>query len=143
ILLTIILAIAAYLDIQRRLVRQRVESELRSVKNFLDTIVQSIPMPIAIKDADSRKFILVNRAYEALLGEPRQRILGTTVLDHFSTEAAARISHYDAEALKLTNQAVSNEFSLETKGKGQRLVTTSRIVVRDSDQRPQYLLTIV
>jgi diguanylate cyclase (GGDEF)-like protein/PAS domain S-box-containing protein len=123
--------------------RRRAEEKSNNIKNFLDTIVQYIPVPIGIKDQKTRRFILVNRAYEKFLGVSRSNILEMTASDLFSAADASRIEQYDSEALGAAEEKVTNVFPLESIAGEQRYVTTTRIVVRDRDEKPQYLIEMI
>lgn len=123
--------------------RQRAEDELAKMKNFLDTVVQNIPIPIAIRDTETRKFILVNRAYETFLGMERQQILGKTLADLYSEDIVTSAQAYDDQAVAAVDSIVTNEFPVDTKANGRRMVTTTRIAVRDRAGRPQYIIAIV
>lgn len=123
--------------------RQRAENELSTIKTFLDSVIENIPAPVAVKDPHSRKFVLVNRAYESLLGTAREDIIGTTAFDQFDDKVATEITSFDWEALNNPNKAVSGEFTLDTKRRGPRVVTTTRIVVRNMKHMPQYLIVVI
>jgi len=123
--------------------RKRAETELTNVKSFLDNIIQSIPMPIVIKDPHSRKFIFVNRAYEAFMGISSDEVLGKTADEFLPQEVAALIEDCDTRALKSFDELVSGEFSVTTRAGDRRVVTVSRTVVRDSNQQAQYLVSLI
>jgi len=123
--------------------QKRAETELTNVKSFLDTVIQSIPMPIVIKDPDSRKFIFVNRAYEAFMRIPREKVIGKTADEFLPSDVAALIEDYDTRALNCFDDLVSGEFSITTGAGDRRFVTISRAVVRDSDQKAQYLVSLI
>jgi len=123
--------------------RQRAEAELTNVKSFLDTIIQSIPMPIVIKDPESRRFIFVNRAYESFMGISSDQVLGKTADEFLSQEVAAVIEDSDTRALKSFDELASGEFSVTTRAGDRRVVTVSRTVVRDSNQQPKYLVSLI
>jgi diguanylate cyclase (GGDEF)-like protein/PAS domain S-box-containing protein len=123
--------------------QQRAETELASVRNFLDTIIQNMPMPVSIRDAKTKRFLLVNRAYESLLGIPRDQLVGGTVFDHFPEDVATRLTIYDDEAIEAHDRIVGGEFPMETKTNGRRVVTTTRFVVRDRNQQPQYVISMI
>jgi diguanylate cyclase (GGDEF)-like protein/PAS domain S-box-containing protein len=123
--------------------RKRAETELSNVKAFLDTIIQSIPMPIVIKEPHSRRVIFVNRAYEAFLGLSSDKIVGKTADEFLPKDVAALIENHDTRALNWFDKDLGGEFSL-TAGTGERrIVTMSRAVVRDSDQKAQYLIALI
>jgi diguanylate cyclase (GGDEF)-like protein/PAS domain S-box-containing protein len=143
ITVTMILLAAAWWDFSGRRILARTQSKLIDTRTFLDTINQNIPMPISIKDPKTKQFILVNRAFEALIGVSRAKILGNTAFALFPSNVAAVIENYDLEAESTLHQVVNGDLLLETRGNGQRIVTTTRLVARDQDQRPQYLITII
>lgn len=58
----------------------RLEKELRRQLEFSKGILDSLPLPVWVYDTDSR-YMLVNKAYEELIGGPGQELLGKTVLD--------------------------------------------------------------
>ena len=141
--LTMILLAAAWWDLTGRRTLAQTQRKLIDTRTFLDTIIQNIPMPISIKDPKTRKFILVNRAFEALTGASRAKILGNTAFALFPSDVAAVIAKYDLEAESSLDQVVNGDLLLDTGSNGQRIVTTTRLVARDQDQRPQYLITII
>jgi len=123
--------------------RKRAETELSNVKSFLDSIIQSIPMPIVIKDPHSRKFVFVNRAYEAFMQISSDEVLGKTASEFLPKDVAAMIDDHDTRALKSFNELVSGEFPVTTLAGDRRVVTISRTVVRDSSQNAQYLVSLI
>ncbi len=141
--LTMILLAAAWWDFTGRRTLARTQRKLIDTRTFLDTVIQNIPMPISIKDPRTKQFILVNRAFEALTGASRAKILGNTAFDLFPSDVAAVIAKYDLEAENSLDQIVNGDLMLDTASNGQRIVTTTRLVARDQDQQPQYLITII
>ncbi len=123
--------------------RQRAEDELARVKNFLSNIIQNIPTPIAIRDAETRKFILVNRAYEKFLGVSQEEILGGSLADLYEEDVARSAADYDRQAIECQDRVVTSEFPVNTRTNGRRLVTTSRIAVRDRHGKAQYIIAMI
>jgi nitrogen fixation/metabolism regulation signal transduction histidine kinase len=62
--------------------QRRAQKALDETKRFLDAIIESIPFFVVVKDARSRKYILVNRALEAMIQMPQRNILGKTAFDY-------------------------------------------------------------
>jgi len=79
-------------------VRKLAEDELRRTKMFLNTVIESVPMPIVVKTVKTGRFTLVNKASLDLHGHRRETIIGKTLDDVFSKEVAERISAQDANA---------------------------------------------
>ena len=56
--------------------RKRSEQEVQQMRNYLDLVVETLPVMVAVRDARNGRFISVNRAGEALLGRPRESVIG-------------------------------------------------------------------
>src|SRR5262249_54364885 len=80
--------------------QQRAERDLRGMKNFLDTIIENIPMPLVVKDPQTQAFTFVNQAYEEFIGLPRAEIIGQTVYDIYPRDIAQRIVDLDNTAIE-------------------------------------------
>ena len=119
------------------------EKELIRVKNFLDTIIQNIPMPIVIKDARSRKILLTNRAYLTLHELRPNGVKGAHISDLFPEETASRIRDDDFAALNSGSGRTSVEFAINTAGQGRRSVMVQRLVVRDDSGVPEFLISLI
>ncbi|HJV59599.1 MAG TPA: PAS domain S-box protein [Albitalea sp.] len=61
---------------ERKLAGDRLTEQL----TFIDTLVESIPVPIYVKDRE-RRYVRVNRAYCEMFGVAAQRLLGRTLDD--------------------------------------------------------------
>src|SRR5262249_5073252 len=122
--------------------QKRAQSELDRTKKFLDTVVENIPIAIAVKELKSSKIIHVNRANEILLGKPRDQTVGKTTYELFAKEKAELIAKYDQEAIRCDGQPNVVEIQLPTINNGLRLCTMNRLVVRDNADTPQYLIVV-
>ena len=117
--------------------------ESEQTKKFLDTIIENVPVAIVVKDIDSRKFVLVNRAYETLIGTARERLIGKTAFDVFSAKDAERIWESDSNAIRSNKQPIKNELPVETPANGSRIISTTRLVICDRAGESQYLITVI
>jgi PAS domain S-box-containing protein len=79
--------------------RKRTEQEVRQMRNYLDLVVESLPVSIAVRDARDGRFISINRAGEALLGRPREQVIGRTWHEIFPQAFADELAAIDAQAL--------------------------------------------
>ena len=126
------------------------EDELRRTKNFLNTIIESVPLPILVKEAPSPatgardcRLTLINRAFEELMGVTREQIIGKTAHELYPEDPADYIIERDLEALQ-SDEAVSvYEHSLVTPSNGTRIVTAKKVAIRDKGEKAQYLLTVL
>ncbi len=126
------------------------ESELRRTKIFLDTVIEHVPLPIIVrdvegsgKDARGSRFTLFNRAYEELTGDSRTRLIGKEAHEIFPPERADMISRSDNETLQTDRVINTPEHYIETASNGSRLIKATKIAIRDDNDEPQYLLTVL
>ncbi len=63
---------------------------------FLNTLVESLPIPVFYKDVAGR-YLGCNRAFEALTGKRREEVVGYSVFDMAPPEIARRYHEMDAE----------------------------------------------
>lgn len=79
-----------YKEHLEELVQERT-NELLESRNFLNTLLDAIPIPVYYKDGTGR-YLGCNRAYETFLGLKRDQLAGKTVFDISSLELA-KIGH--------------------------------------------------
>jgi diguanylate cyclase (GGDEF)-like protein/PAS domain S-box-containing protein len=119
------------------------EKELNETKQFLNSIIENIPIAVVVKDVTTRKFILVNRTFEAMLKVSRAEVLGKTVFDIYRTKDAERTDAADNAALAADIGAHSNDYEIEMPGGESRILATNRIVVRDSEGNAKHLVVVI
>ena len=117
--------------------------ELQRTKNFLDTVVENVPATLIVKDAQTQKYVLINRAGEHLLGLPREQMIGKTAHDFFPKEAADAILERDTDVLLSGDQHLIENNPLLMPDGTRRLVTTKRLAIRDHEGKPQYLVGVI
>jgi diguanylate cyclase (GGDEF)-like protein/PAS domain S-box-containing protein len=130
--------------------RKRSEDELRQTKLFLDTVIENVPIPIAVKhvpnlatDAGDCRFTLLNLAGEEFLGVPREQVIGKTAAELYSKETADRIIADDSEALNSKQMTFADDYPFYTPKNGTRLVTSRKFTIRNEDGKPQHLLAVL
>jgi diguanylate cyclase (GGDEF)-like protein/PAS domain S-box-containing protein len=115
---------------------------LTQTRNFLDVVMEHLPIPTVVKDANTLKIVLVNQAYEAFFGRQRGEVIGKTTFDLFSPHDAETITKLDREALRLKSRVVQSEFPVQTLN-GPRVVNTGRLIACDENERPVHLITVI
>ncbi|MBF2026145.1 MAG: CHASE2 domain-containing protein [Oscillatoriales cyanobacterium C42_A2020_001] len=85
----------------------RQQEELRRSKEFLNTIINTIPDPIYVKD-QQHCWIVLNRAFAKFLGQPLEALLERSGYDIFP-EAEAEVFHYYDELVFSTRETHQNE----------------------------------
>ena len=122
--------------------RRRSESDLRETNRFLDSLIENLPVMITLKDADSLRFVRVNRAVERFLGSSRGQMLGRSVHDLFPADDAAAIIASDRQALESDGVVDNPDHRVHTATLGLRILHTMKMPIRDPGGRPRYLLSI-
>jgi len=122
--------------------RLAIERDLEHARTFLNTVVEQLPLPIVVKDAKTLKLELVNRAFEAFVGFPREQLVGRSVLDYYPPDTAANILRSDQEARAAQGRSVRLEFDMPTRTSGPRTVTCTKLGVRGEDGQISHLLGI-
>jgi diguanylate cyclase (GGDEF)-like protein/PAS domain S-box-containing protein len=123
--------------------QKRAERELDETKRFLDSIIQNIPIAVAVKDARTLKFVLVNRAYEAMIGLPRAEVEGKTAFDVYPQEDAKIIDKADHDFLKANVEISLIDFELKTPTRGMRVFMTKRIMVESAQRNAKYIVVVI
>jgi PAS domain S-box-containing protein len=80
--------------------RQMAEIERDRNRQFLDLILENVPVPVFVKEVAGRSFILVNRAIEEFWGVPRGEIIGHTVYKAFAERDADSFTVHDDQTIR-------------------------------------------
>jgi diguanylate cyclase (GGDEF)-like protein/PAS domain S-box-containing protein len=123
--------------------RQRLLRERDRDREFLNQIIDNIPIMIAVKDVTERKFVLANRAAEALWGIPRAQVLGKTARELFPQSQADLIDRYDDAAIESDAPLILDAHPNVVRAGSMRTVVSKRLAIRDSQGKPQFLVSVV
>lgn len=98
--------------------REEQKQELSKLKQRYEALLEAAPDPIFVADVETKELIEVNEAAEALLGEPRDRIIGR----HQKTLHPAENAELYQEAF---NEAIEKQTTIRTLSDGSypKLVT--------------------
>lgn len=121
---------------QRNLSRQ-----LATTKNFLESVIDNIPVCVAAKSIDDGRYILANRAFEQFAGMSRDQIIGHTARDIYVPEAAVRVMEADRDAVDSPTGQTRTELLIEHRG-GTRLVANKRVIARNEKNEPEFLVAL-
>lgn len=121
--------------------RQLAESHA-SQENFLESVLNHIPLPIWIKDPASLRLLAVNSAMERWLGRPREQLIGLATEEIFTAEDARASIELDRRAL--ASRDVITAPADSRIGPDGRPVTlfTRKVAVRNPDGHPACILCI-
>ncbi len=122
--------------------RNKAEEETRRVRSLLSTIVENLPTPVFLKDAEELKYLLWNRASEELYGYSSDEVMGKTTHQVFPRAQAERFDVQDRAALASGQLLSIPEQPVDTKHRGSRVMHSKKLPIMDDTGRPQYLLGI-
>ncbi len=123
--------------------RKRAERELEHTRSFLDTIIENVPSPIIVKGAQDLRYMLINRAAEQYLGVDRKTFLGKRAIDVMPKVTADNIEQQDRKLIEGGDVIFREEHTVVTPGNGTRIVSTTRLPVKNADGKPQYLISVI
>ncbi len=122
--------------------RKRLQEEMSRANRFMDTLIDSMPIMVFVKDAKDLSIIRWNKAAEELTGIPRAEIIGKSDHDFFPREQAELFVAKDREVLQNGTLLDIPGEEILTAHQGTRLLHTKKFPILDRDGRAQYLLGI-
>src|SRR5262245_3299334 len=122
--------------------RWRAERQLEDTRNFLHTVVETVPSAVIVKDARTYKYVLINRAAEQFYGIPRNELIGKTAADFFAPETAAQIAARDAHAVDTGRPCHLDDHPVEVKPNERRIAVSTRLPIMGEGGEPKYLLNV-
>ena len=130
--------VTAHEDIteQRELSRQ-----LATTKHFLESVIDNIPVCVAVKNIQDGKYVLANRAFEQFSRFPRDKIVGSRAEDIFTPNSAAAVLKADADAVASESGHVTMDVIVE-RGTHKRVLTARRVVARDEKGKPEFIVAL-
>jgi diguanylate cyclase (GGDEF)-like protein/PAS domain S-box-containing protein len=121
---------------QRKLSRQ-----LASTKQFLESVLDNVPVCVAAKNIEDGRYIFANRAFERFSRFSRENIVGKRADEIFRPETAASIEAADRAALNAPEGQYRNEFVVE-RGSKKRVLASNRVVARNHRNEPEFLIAL-
>jgi diguanylate cyclase (GGDEF)-like protein/PAS domain S-box-containing protein len=121
---------------QRKLSRQ-----LASTKQFLESVLENVPVCVAAKNIEDGRYIFANRAFERFSRFSRDYIIGKRAEEIFRPETAASIEAADRAALGAPEGHFRNEFVVE-RGAHKRVLASNRVVARNHRNEPEFLIAL-
>ncbi|MBW7974760.1 EAL domain-containing protein [Bradyrhizobium sp. BR 10289] len=123
---------------------RRAEQDLLRAREFLDSIIENIPIAVFAKDAKDSRYVLLNRAGEEYYGMPREEMLGKTPEQIFPKEIARVVSEQDRRVVDSGTPMFQEGHLLEVGVNGHdRLVNSRKLLVCDSNGAPQYVVGVI
>ncbi|MGJ4955715.1 PAS-domain containing protein [Bradyrhizobium sp. HKCCYLRH2015] len=123
--------------------QRRAERKLARAEYFLAALLENIPQAVLAKEAQSLRYMFVNRAAERLFGVPRTDIIGRTPAELFSPPTGAILEEAAREQLAGRGDDEPRAHSILTPGNGPRDIVVRRLPVSIGEGEPKYLLSII
>jgi diguanylate cyclase (GGDEF)-like protein/PAS domain S-box-containing protein len=117
-------------------------AKLGRTQNFLDSIIENMPVSVAVKDARDRCYVLINRTAEAIFGIVRGDLIGRSTNDPSNKETASDLFPLAAEALQTRELQTIGEHVVHTPHNGTRILTTRNLSIPDETGEQRYLLSL-
>jgi diguanylate cyclase (GGDEF)-like protein/PAS domain S-box-containing protein len=115
--------------------------ELSSTKQFLESVLDNVPVCVAAKNIEDGRYIFANRAFERFSRFPRDKIVGKRAEEIFQAATAESIEAADRAALDSADGHFRNEFVVE-RGAKKRVLSSVRVVARDQKNEPEFLIAL-
>jgi diguanylate cyclase (GGDEF)-like protein/PAS domain S-box-containing protein len=115
-------------------------AKLGRTQKFLDSIIENMPLSVAVKDARDRCYVLINRTAETIFGIARGDLIGRR--SHEDAETAQTLFPLADEALRTQDLQTVAEQTVRTPHKGTRILTTRNLSIPDETGEGRYLLSL-
>jgi len=120
--------------------RERVAVALKSSEAFLNSVLQNLPIIVFIKEAQTSRLIMWNKAGEELFGLTSAEVAGKSDYDFFPKEQAEIFVTKDRETIR-GGKLVDYEEEYQS-SQGTRILQTRKVPIMDDKGQPLYLLGI-
>jgi diguanylate cyclase (GGDEF)-like protein/PAS domain S-box-containing protein len=124
-------------------VQRRAEQERDRNREFLNLVVDNIPVTTLVKDAKELRYVFVNRAGEKYYGTTREKMIGRTPFDLLPGPSAQLITDLDRQLLAANRGPIEDEHQIRMADGNMRVAKSSRLPILDEKGEPQYLLTVI
>jgi diguanylate cyclase (GGDEF)-like protein/PAS domain S-box-containing protein len=131
-------SVATHLDYtdQRKLSRK-----LASTTQFLESVLDNVPVCVAAKNIEDGRYIFANRAFERFSRFSRDHIMGKRADEIFRPETAVSIEAADRAALDAPQGYHRSEFFVE-RGSEKRILASNRVIARNEVGEPEFLIAL-
>jgi PAS domain S-box-containing protein len=108
------------------------EQELRRARAFYGAIIEGVPAPLIVKDAEGR-VVIMNRAMEDLFGDPRESHLGRRIEELVPPDMVESVLEEDRKVLEHPGPLVIDDLAMRTRHNGVRTVRKTKVAMSDGD----------
>ncbi len=116
-------------------------SDVQNQEVFAQTVFDTLPDMLFVKDASDLSFTHVNDMGSKALGIDKTELVGLTDFDIFERTDAERIIASDLNLLEQPIKESCEEHPFTLNGE-ERFLQTKRVVINDSSDKPRYILSL-
>jgi PAS domain S-box-containing protein len=121
---------------------KRTATNLLEANQFLDSMIENLPMIVTVKDAKTLRMVRVNKSFETINGISKVDVVGKDSHDLFGSAEADYMDVKDREALSRNTPLEIPRQTVNTALAGSRTFHTMKMPIFDADGKPQYLVGI-
>jgi len=121
--------------------QRKLSKQLASTKQFLESVLDNIPVCVAAKSIEDGRYIFGNRAFERFSRFSRDHIVGKRADQIFKPATSASMEAADKAALDSPEGQFRNEFAVE-RGEEKRILSSNRVVARNGKNEPEFLIAM-
>ncbi|CAI89521.1 diguanylate cyclase domain-containing protein [Pseudoalteromonas translucida] len=116
-------------------------TDIQNQEAFTQTIFDTLPNILFIKEAKHLSYSHVNKSAEKLLGKSQEQLIGLNDFDIFPAEQAKFFAKADRKVLNSNNSITINEEPVTING-ATRYLRTHKVIIKDNMGKAKFLLGI-
>src|SRR5882672_10260808 len=121
--------------------QRKLSRKLASTTQFLESVLDNVPVCVAAKNIEDGRYIFANRAFERFSRFSRDHIVGKRADEIFRPETAKSIEVADQAALAAPEGYHRSEYVVE-RGDDARVLSSNRVVARNENNEPEFLIAL-
>jgi diguanylate cyclase (GGDEF)-like protein/PAS domain S-box-containing protein len=121
--------------------QRKLSRKLASTTQFLESVLDNVPVCVAAKNFEDGRYIFANRAFERFSRFSRDHIVGKRADEIFRPETATSIEKADESALNAPEGHHRSELVVE-RGKEKRVIASNRVIARNENNEPEFLIAL-
>src|SRR3981189_2124641 len=121
--------------------QRKLSRKLASTTQFLESVLDNVPVCVAAKNIEDGRYIFANRAFERFSRFSRDHIIGKRADEIFGPETAKSIETADQAAVTAPEGYHRSEYSVE-RGDDTRVLSSNRVVARNENNKPEFLIAL-
>ena len=120
--------------------QRQLSKQLATTKQFLESVIDNIPVCVVAKSVEDGRYILANRAFERFSRLPRERIIGKRADELFKRSTAQTVMEADRAAIADRHAPLKAEMTVDVGGT--RIISSDRVVACNDKGEPEFLIAL-